>query len=304
MDSSLKATPPARAHGFRDTGDALLDLMRVRNPVGTFLLLLPSLWALVLAGGGRPPLHLVAVFVMGAFLMRSAGCIINDIADRRIDPQVERTRNRPLASGRLSVPVALFAFAVLVGLAFVLVLQLNRLTLLLSACGLGLAVLYPFTKRFVSIPQAFLGIAFGWGAFMAWAAVRNEIALTPALLFAATICWAIAYDTIYAIQDIDDDRKVGVKSSAILFGDRAWTFIVAFLAATVTLLAAAGAMQGLGLVYFSVLSGCMVYFVRQGVRVRQGLTRPEAFALFAAHVPAGTIILFGMWADFLLTGVA
>lgn len=297
MNPLSQATSENRATGLRDTAAEVLKLMRVSNPYGTLLLLFPSLWALVLAGAGHPPAALVAIFVIGAFLMRSAGCIINDVADRGIDPLVARTRSRPLASGRLTVRTALAAFVMLVGLSFLLIAHLNRLTILLSAAGLGLAVLYPFTKRFVSIPQAFLGMAFGWGTFMAWAAVTGELALTPALLFFATICWAIAYDTIYAIQDVEDDRRVGVRSSAILFGEASWAWVVAFLAGTLALLGAAGLREGLGVIYFAALSGCGVYFAYQGMRVRAGLSREQAFGLFRAHAWVGAAVLAAMWTD-------
>jgi len=297
LDVSLEATADRRARGARETMGAVLALMRVASPWGTFLLLLPSLWSLALAGAGHPPAGLVAVFVAGAFLMRSAGCIVNDLADRRIDPLVARTRGRPLASGRLGAGTALAVFAVLVAASFLLIAHLNRLTILLAAAGLGWAVLYPFTKRFVAIPQAFLGIAFGWGTFMAWAAVRNEVALTPALLFAATICWAIAYDTIYAIQDIDDDRKVGVKSSAILFGGAAWAWVGGFLLATCALLGAAAAREGAGTVFLGALALCAAYFLVQAAQVRRGLDRPGAFRLFKAHVGVGFVLLAALWLD-------
>jgi 4-hydroxybenzoate polyprenyltransferase len=297
LNVSLDATAAGRARGAREIAGAVLDLMRVANPWGTFLLLLPSLWALVLAGAGRPPLALVAIFTVGAFLMRSAGCIANDFADRRIDPLVARTKARPLASGRLGLGTAGMAFAVLVGVSFLLIAHLNRLTILLAAAGLGWAILYPFTKRFVAVPQAFLGIAFGWGTFMAWAAVRNEVALTPALLFAATICWAIAYDTIYAIQDADDDARIGVKSSALLFGRAAWAWVGVFLAGTCALLAVAGAREGLGAVFFGALALCGAYFAWQVGRVRAGLDRAGAFRLFKAHVWAGGFLLAAMWLD-------
>jgi len=296
---SVNATAgtPGRARGVREVFGAVLDLMRVSRPYGTFLLLLPSLWTLVLAGSGRPPLSLLAIFVIGAFLMRSAGCILNDVADRRIDPLVARTRNRPLASGRLGLGTAFTACAVLVGLSALLIARLNGLTILLAALGLGWAALYPFTKRFVAIPQAFLGIAFGWGTFVAWAAVRNEVAVTPALLFAATICWAIAYDTIYAIQDVDDDRAIGVKSSAILFGSASWAWVTAFLLATCALLAAAASREGLGPVFYGALAVVTAYFVRQGLQVRGGLDREGAFRLFKAHVWVGFAVLVALWID-------
>jgi len=237
------------------------------------------------------------IFTVGAFLMRSAGCIVNDIADRRIDPLVERTKARPLASGRLGPMTAGVVCVALVGLSYLLIAHLSRLTILLAAAGLGWAVLYPFTKRFVAVPQAFLGIAFGWGTFMAWAAVRNEVAVTPALLFAASICWAIAYDTIYAIQDADDDARIGVKSSALLFGTAAWAWVGAFLAATCALLAAAALREGLGAVFFTALALCGAYFAWQALRVRRGLDRAGAFRLFTGHVWAGTALLAAMWID-------
>ncbi len=302
MNASVNVTTGPRAHGLRAVLAAWMDLMRVAKPYGTFLLLFPSLWALVLAGNGRPPLALLVIFTAGAFLMRSAGCVINDIADRRIDPLVARTRTRPLADGRLGVGSALVAFGLLVALSFMLIAQLNTLTLWLSLGGLGLAVLYPFTKRFVSCPQAFLGAAFGWGAFMAWAAVTDSLSPTPALLFLATVCWAIAYDTIYAIQDIEDDLKVGVRSSAILFGERAWLWVTLFLLATGVLIGLAAYRQGLGAVFFTSLAAVIGYFMYQGGRVRAGLSRAEAFALFKAHVPVGAVLLAGMWADLLISG--
>ncbi len=300
LNTSVKAATGPRAHGVRAVLAALMDLMRLSKPYGTFLLLIPSLWALVLAGHGKPPLMLVVVFTAGAFLMRSAGCVINDFADRRIDPLVARTKTRPLADGRLGTGTALATFGVLVGLSFLLIMQLNALTIWLSLGGLALAVLYPFTKRFVACPQAFLGAAFGWGTFMAWAAVTNTVGPTPALLFAATICWAIAYDTIYAIQDIEDDLRVGVKSSAILFGDMAWAWITLFLLATSLLIGMAGLREGLGAIFMASLAAVTGYFVYQGIRVRAGLSRDAAFALFKAHVPAGAVLLAGIWLDTLI----
>ncbi|MBI5136355.1 MAG: 4-hydroxybenzoate octaprenyltransferase [Nitrospirae bacterium] len=297
MSSTVKASDKPRAGGPLATAWAVADLMRLTRPHGTFLLLIPSLWALVLAGHGRPPLALVAVFVAGAFLMRSAGCAINDLADRRIDPLVERTRTRPLADGRLGAGAALFTFAVLVGVSGLLIMHLNRLTIILSAAGLGWAVLYPFTKRFVSCPQAFLGAAFGWGTFMAWAAVRDEMALTPALLFLATVCWAIAYDTLYAIQDMQDDIKVGIKSAAILFGSAAWAWVTGLLMATCALVGWAALREGAGAPFLAALAAVAGYFAYQGLRVRRGLDRPQAFALFKAHVPAGAALLAAMWLD-------
>lgn len=194
-------------------------LMRLHRPVGIWLLGWPVLWALWLASGGLPDPWVLAVFVLGTVLMRSAGCVINDVADREFDPHVARTRDRPLAAGRVSVREAVVLFAVLALAAFVLVLSLNRLTVLLSLGGLLLAVLYPFTKRFIHMPQAVLGMAFAWGVPMAWAAVTGGVPRAAGVIAIVVVLWAMAYDTLYAMVDRGDDLKIGVKSTAILFGD-------------------------------------------------------------------------------------
>ncbi|MFQ5464411.1 MAG: UbiA family prenyltransferase, partial [Thermodesulfobacteriota bacterium] len=199
---------------------AISDLIRLPKQYGTLLLLWPTMWSLVIASGGRPSFRHLVVFTVGTFLMRSAGCAINDIADRNFDGFVERTRTRPLASGRLNVREALFVFAVLGLGAFVLVLQLNRLTIVLSFVGIALAAIYPFMKRVSHLPQAFLGAAFGWGAVMAWSAATGTVGGVAVLIFLANVFWSTAYDTIYALMDVEDDLKIGVKSTAILFGPR------------------------------------------------------------------------------------
>ena len=201
---------------------ALADLIRLRNQTGSLLLLFPTLWALVLAGDGHPPPFLTAVFIAGVFVMRSAGVAINDWWDRDLDRLVQRTRERPLAAGLLHPRAAIGVFVALIGIAAALVSLLNPLTIALAPLALLLALLYPLAKRVMPLPQAVLGIAFGWGAVMAWAAVRNEIGWPALGLFVATICWAVGYDTIYALQDIEDDRRIGVRSSAIFFGEQCW----------------------------------------------------------------------------------
>lgn len=193
-------------------------LMRLDRPIGSLLLLWPTLWALWLAGDGQPPQATVVIFAIGVFLMRSAGCVINDYADREFDPHVARTRNRPLAAGRVSAREALVLFALLCLTAFALVVQLNRLTILLSVPAVLLAASYPFMKRFHHLPQIHLGAAFGWAIPMAFAAVTGTVPAVGWLLFLANIVWSVAYDTAYAMVDRDDDLKVGVKSTAILFG--------------------------------------------------------------------------------------
>lgn len=199
------------------------QLMRFDKPIGIYLVLWPTLWALWIAAEGQPSWHLFIIFTSGCVLMRAAGCVINDYADRRFDNHVERTRERPLTAGRVSEKEALTLFTLLSLSAFVLVLFTNRLTIYLSVAGLFLAIIYPFTKRLVSLPQAWLGIAFGWGIPMAFSAQLdlqffNEISGVAWQLLVANICWAIAYDSMYAMVDREDDLKIGVKSSAILFG--------------------------------------------------------------------------------------
>lgn len=198
--------------------DAYERLMRLDKPIGILLLLWPTLWALWIAGEGRPYWPIVCIFVMGTILMRSAGCVINDVADRKFDGRVERTQHRPLAAGEVSVKEALILAAVLSLTAFCFVLFLNTLTIALSAAALFLAASYPYTKRFFVMPQAYLGIAFGFGIPMAFAALSGEVPRLAWWLLAANIFWAIAYDTEYAIVDREDDLKIGIRSSAILFG--------------------------------------------------------------------------------------
>lgn len=194
-------------------------LMRLNKPIGIYLLLWPTLWALWIAGEGKPDLLVVGVFVLGVVLMRSAGCVINDYADRNIDPHVARTRNRPIASGKVTPHEALVLFGVLCVLAFMLVLLMNALTIYLSFAAVALAALYPFMKRYTHLPQVVLGAAFGWAVPMAFAAQTGEVPRVAWLLFVATVLWTTAYDTMYGMVDRDDDLKIGVKSTAILFGD-------------------------------------------------------------------------------------
>ncbi len=194
-------------------------LTRLNRPIGIFLLLWPTLWALWIAGNGRPDFLVLMVFVLGVVLMRSAGCVINDYADRDIDPHVVRTRERPMAAGRVSSKEALALFGVLCLVAFGLVLLMNNLTIMLSVVGVVLAVIYPFMKRYTHLPQVFLGMAFGWAVPMVFAAQTGAVPQVAWLLFVATVLWATAYDTMYAMVDRLDDSRIGVKSTAILFGE-------------------------------------------------------------------------------------
>lgn len=194
-------------------------LTRLNRPIGIFLLLWPALWALWIAGNGRPDFLVLMVFVLGVVLMRSAGCVINDYADRDIDPHVVRTRERPMAAGRVSSREALTLFGALCLVAFGLVLLMNDLTIMLSVIGVVLAVIYPFMKRYTHLPQVFLGMAFGWAVPMVFAAQTGAVPQVAWLLFVATVLWATAYDTMYAMVDRPDDIRIGVKSTAILFGE-------------------------------------------------------------------------------------
>jgi 4-hydroxybenzoate polyprenyltransferase len=195
------------------------QLLRLDRPIGTWLLLWPTLWALWIAADGHPQRRLLAIFVAGAVLMRSAGCIINDLADRNFDPHVKRTRSRPLAARAISPPEALTVFGVLVIAALLLVLQLNALTVRLAFIGAALTITYPFLKRFFPLPQLYLGLCFGWAVPMAFAATLGSVPRVGWLMLVATILWAGVYDTMYAMVDRDDDLRIGVRSSAILFAD-------------------------------------------------------------------------------------
>src|SRR3990170_2744269 len=254
-------------------------LMRLHRPIGILLLLWPTLWALWIAGQGRPDLHVLAVFMLGVVLMRSAGCVINDYADRDFDPHVERTRDRPIAAGRVSPREALTLFAVLCLIALALVLTLNRQTILLSFAGAFLAATYPFLKRYTHLPQFYLGIAFGWGIPMAFAAQTGGGPPPAWVLFAANVCWSVAYDTAYSMVDREDDLKVGVKSTAILFGrfDRAMVFIFHVLA--LSLLAYSGALTGLGLRYYAGLAAAFGFVLYQQHLMRDR-TRDGCFRAF------------------------
>lgn len=268
-------------------------LMRMHRPIGIWLLLWPTLWALWFAADGPPPLPVFAVFVLGTVLMRAAGCVINDIADRDFDPHVTRTRDRPIAAGQVSVREALALFTVLCVLAFALVLSLRNVqVILLSLPAVALAALYPFTKRWIATPQAVLGVAFSWGIPMAFASVSQSIEWkTALLLMAANLCWVVAYDTFYAMADRNEDLKIGVKSSAIFFGryDRLATGVLQL--AALSLLALAGI--GLGNWWWAgLLLACALALYQQWlVRDRD----PEAcFQAFLNNHHVGAAIFVGL----------
>ncbi|TLY24802.1 MAG: 4-hydroxybenzoate octaprenyltransferase, partial [Nitrospirae bacterium] len=230
----------------------------------------------------------------------SAGVVLNDLADQSFDRHVARTRVRPLASGELSTTHALLVVGLLLSLAGILVLLLDPLTILLSPIAILLASLYPFAKRVIHIPQAILGIAFGWGTIMAWTASRGTIEAPAWYLFAATVCWAIGYDTIYALQDREDDRLIGVKSSALLFGSSTWIAVGIVLCAMLLLLGLAGWFAHIGWIYYAALAAIGVWCLRQALQLRQTVPAPTAFYMFSQHVWVGAAVFFGMVAGFLL----
>ncbi len=254
-------------------------LMRLNRPIGIYLLLWPTLWALWIAAEGVPDLWVATVFVLGVVLMRSAGCVINDYADRKIDPFVQRTRNRPLAAGRVSAREALVLFVVLSLTAFALVLTLNWLTIALSAVGAFLAATYPFMKRHTYLPQVYLGLAFGWAVPMAFAAQTGEVPVVAWLLLIATVLWATAYDTMYAMVDRPDDIEIGVKSTAILFGEADRLIIGIIQALMVVVLLLVGSQLAMGWPYYAgVVVAALFMVYQQGlIRERDGMKCFQAF---------------------------
>ncbi len=276
---------------------AISDLVRLPKQQGTLLLLWPTLWSLTIASNGAPSLKHILIFTLGTFLMRSAGCAINDLADRKFDPEVERTRTRPLADGRLKPAEALFVFGALSLLAFALVMQLNRLTVMLSFAGLALAAIYPFVKRVSHFPQVVLGMAFGWGSVMAWSAVTGELSAAAVLIFIGNIFWSTAYDTIYALMDKEDDLKIGVKSTAIFFGDGVFKALAALYFLMCLTLGAAGIIAGLGVMYLAGLIICLVLFLAAVGMVKSNPVRKTANRGFVANAFIGGVLLLFILID-------
>jgi 4-hydroxybenzoate polyprenyltransferase len=292
-------TDSASIHKFSERLYRYGLLVRLDRPIGALLLLWPVLWALWVAGGGHPDTTVVIIFIAGVVLMRSAGCAVNDFADRHFDSHVARTRHRPLAAGTVTEKEALWVFAVLSLSAFVLVLFLNRLTILLSFVGLFLAASYPFMKRYTHLPQVYLGMVFGWGIPMAFAAQTGTVPRLAWLLFLANVLWSTAYDTMYAMVDRPDDLKVGVKSTAILFGegDRA---IIAFIQVLFFIVMwLVGRQAGLGGYYYLGLAVAVALAVYQQylIREREGAGCFKAFLnnnWFGAAIFCGIALNYGM----------
>lgn len=268
-------------------------LMRLDKPIGIWLLLWPTLWALWLAGDGAPDQGLFVIFVLGVVVMRSAGCVLNDYADRKIDPYVERTRSRPIASGAVAPLEALTLFAALALIAVGLASMLNELAQLLAIIAAVLTIAYPFVKRFLSIPQFVLGAAFGWAVPMAFAAQTGETPELAWLVFGTAMIWAVIYDTFYAMVDRDDDKKLGVKSTAILFGE-ADLFVIAGLQATMLFaLLLIGYRAELGFWYYLsvLLAGCLMAWHQWLARDRQAA---GCFAAFLHNHLIGMVIFIGI----------
>ncbi|WP_202803551.1 4-hydroxybenzoate octaprenyltransferase [Gayadomonas joobiniege] len=272
---------------------AFIQLTRLNRPIGSYLLLWPTLWALWTASDGIPQIKHLIIFTLGVFIMRSAGCVINDFADRKLDGHVKRTKNRPLATGVVTAKEALILFFVLLVFALILVLQLNIETIFLSFIALFLASLYPFMKRYTHLPQLFLGAAFSMAIPMAFTAVQGQVTFVGWLLFACNLVWTVAYDTLYAMVDRDDDLKVGIKSTAVLFGryDKLIVFILHLI--TVSGLFFVGIIQGFYPVYFSCLGLALALFCYQQWQVRQR-DRDACFNAFLQNHYAGLLVLFGI----------
>jgi 4-hydroxybenzoate polyprenyltransferase len=275
------------------------QLVRGDRPIGWLLLLWPTWWGLWLAAEGVPPLWTLVVFSLGVWLTRSAGCVINDYADRWLDPHVERTKDRPLATGAVRGREALVVFAVLMLVAFALVLTLNRLTAMLSVVGVVLAASYPYLKRYTHFPQVYLGLAFGWGIPMAFAAVRGEVPALAWLLYIANILWATAYDTWYAMVDREDDLRMGSKSTAILFGELDLVAQGVLYALFLSALVLVGQRAELGL-YWWIGVGIATALIAYEFVLTRDRTRSGCFRAFLHNHWVGAAVFAGLAADYAL----
>lgn len=274
-------------------------LTRINRPIGALLLLWPTLWALWVAAEGVPKIAVLIVFVLGVFLMRSAGCVINDYADRRVDPHVRRTNDRPIAAGRVAPAEALKLFVVLCLLAFALVLLMNTLTIALSLVAVVLAAVYPFMKRYTYLPQVVLGAAFGWAVPMAFAAQTGSLPQVAWVIFVANVLWATAYDTIYAMVDRDDDLRIGVKSTAILFGDMDRIMIAMLQALVLLALVLVGQERELGLWYYLGLAVAAAFAGYEQYLIRDR-GRAHCFQAFLHNNWFGAAVFVGLALDYAL----
>jgi 4-hydroxybenzoate polyprenyltransferase len=276
-------------------------LMRLDKPVGIWLLLWPELWALWIAGGGRPEPRILVIFLLGTVVMRSAGCVINDFADRNVDPYVKRTKDRPLAARRVGPWEALVLFALLASIALVLALQLDRNTLRLAFIGAVLTVSYPFLKRFFPLPQFYLGLAFGWAVPMAYMAAAGELQRVTWILVVTAVLWACIYDTLYAMADRDDDMKIGVKSSAILFADMDKVIVAIMqLMMLFALILVGRSMTFVGYWYFTGVIAAAVFFLYQQWLIRDR-EPSRCFRAFQNNQYVGLSIFIGVLLQYIYT---
>ncbi len=282
---------------FLEKFKAYERLMRLDRPVGILLLLWPALWGLLVAGQGKPDWIVVLIFVTGVVLMRSAGCVMNDIADRHVDGRVERTKKRPLVSGEVAVKEARVLAVALILLAFGLVCFLNKQTILLSVAALFLAMTYPLTKRFLAIPQAYLGVAFGFSIPMAFAAITGTTSLLAWVLLLANVFWAVAYDTAYAMVDRDDDRRIGIQSSALFFGQYDVLAMMLCYAAMLAILASVGKHLNFSAYYYSglVVALCLVIWQYQMIKQRN---KTDCFKAFLRNHWIGCVVFLGLVAEY------
>lgn len=272
---------------------ALLQVMRVDKPIGTYLLLAPALWGLIIAANGLPSLFLLTTFVVGSVVMRSAGCTTNDLADRKLDGFVERTRSRPLVTGEVSVSEAMCLLAALLALALWLVMQTNWLTVQLSIVGAVLTIIYPFMKRFTHLPQVVLGAAFSWSIPMAFAATSENLPSGLWWLFIANLLWVVVYDTQYAMVDREDDLQVGIKSTAILFGDLDTRVILVLQVLCLLSFVATGLSFGLGAIYFISIALVGALFLRHR-KLINNRSRETCFQAFNESKWIGLIVTVGL----------
>lgn len=275
-------------------------LARFDKPIGTLILLYPALWALWIASNGKPNLLVLTVISLGVIIMRAAGCVINDYADRNFDPHVERTKKRPIAAGNVTPKAALIFFTALCLLAFGLVLLLNKFTILLSFVGAFLAASYPFMKRYTHLPQAYLGVAFGWAVPMAFAAQLNEIPAVAWVLYLAVILWALVYDTMYAMVDKDDDLKIGVKSTAILFGDYDRHIMGGLQIVILVLLILVGQMKALGEIYYLSLIFAALFSIYQQKLIFHR-EKSACFRAFLNNNWFGLVVFIGLFFNYAIT---
>ena len=297
--SSFPLDAGIKAHKLR----AVIEITRFDKPIGTFLLLAPTLWGMVLANQGYPPWRLLCLFVAGAIVMRSAGCVANDLADRNLDGHVERTRLRPLVSGALSVPEAVFLLVGLLSVALILVALTNPLTIKLSIAGLALALIYPLMKRVTHLPQIVLGLAFSWSIPMAFAASTNSLPSALWWLFVANLLWTVIYDTQYAMVDREDDLTVGIKSTAILFGHLDVRIIGLLQGLCVIAFCCCGAAFNLGVTYYAAIIAVGLLFTRHLWLIKDRDTQ-QCFKAFNQSKWIGVLILSGLCADFWLRSLA